>query len=292
MGTIIKTVAIAKPFIRKRILPLTVLSVKRCLKESGVDSPQIGMLVNASLYSENHLGEPALASLIQKKIQFTGFSKKSSEINREKLFSFDLHCSGNGLHHAFQLIDSFLQTGEIEYGLVVAGDVKPVSGITENFNYSPGAATALLSKTKENKGFNCFRSDTFPEFLTDIESSIDWNSGKLRFSIKQKEEYLNNCVRCALISINSFFEEKNMGWKDIDLVLTSQNPVGFTGLLIKEAGINDKIIEVPAKDNFYTAGLLFSINEVFYSQRFLEAKNILFVSVGAGITISLSLYKN
>jgi 3-oxoacyl-[acyl-carrier-protein] synthase-3 len=292
MGTIIKSVGVAEPFFRKKILPLTVQSVKRCLKNSGIDAQQIGMLVNTSVYSENHLGEPALASLIQKKIQFNPFLKKFPGIYPEKMFSFDLHSGGGGAIAAFQLIDGFLQAGEIQNGLVVAGDVKPVSGLTENFNYLPGAAAALLSKVEENRGFEYFRSDTFPEFINNLESSINWDSGKFRFTIYQKKEFLNNCVSCAIISINRFFIEKKIGWESIDLVITSQNPDGFAGLFQKEAGIKNMVVEVAGINNFYSAGLLFSIYEVFKSQQFSKAKNILFVSVGAGITVSLSLYKN
>jgi 3-oxoacyl-[acyl-carrier-protein] synthase-3 len=292
MGTIIKSVGVAKPFFRKRILPLAVMSVKQCLRIAGIDSRKIGLLVNTSLYSENHLGEPALASLIQKKIQMTRFPKNPDLFDSEKMFSFDLKCGGNGLNHAFQLIDSFLQTGEIEYGLVVAGDVRPVSGTTENFNYSQGAAAVLLSKTEENRGFDYFRSDTFPEFLTDLESSIDWSSGKFKFAIQQKKVYLKNCISCALIAVNRFFKEKDTSWDEIDLVITSQNPVGFAEMLKKEAGLKSKIFELPESNNFHSAGLLFSISKVFNSQRFQEAKNILFITVGAGINVTISLYKN
>jgi len=291
MGTIIKSVGVAKPFFRKKILPLTVQSVKRCLKNSGIDAQHIGMLVNTSVYSENHLGEPALASLIQKKIHFNPIREKLLKDNSGKMFSFDLHSGGGGAIAAFQLIDGFLQAGEIQNGLVVAGDVKPTSGSTENFNYSPGAAAVLLSKSDEKIGFDCFRSDTYPEFINDLESSINWDSGKFKFAVQQKKEFMNHCVSCAITSINQFFKEKNLNWEQVDLVITSQNPAGFTSLFKKEAGIKNKVVEVNGKSNFYSAGLLFSLNKVFNNQRFTRAKNILFVTVGAGITVSLSLYK-
>ena len=292
MGTIIKSVGVAKPFFRKRILSITVQSVKQCLKNSGIGVQQIGMLVNTSVYSENHMGEPALASLIQRKIQHNSICKKSLNGNAGKMFSFDLHNGGGGTIAAFQLIDGFLQTGEIQNGLVVAGDVKPVSGRTENFNYSPGAASVLLSKVTENKGFDCFRCDTYPEFKNDLKSSINWDTGKFRFAIQQKKEFLNHCVTCAINSVNQFFEEKNLNWEKIDLVITSQNPEGFISQFKMQTGIKNKMAEINENDNFYSTGLLFSLYKVFNSQRFLEAKNILFITVGAGITVSVSLYKN
>jgi 3-oxoacyl-[acyl-carrier-protein] synthase-3 len=292
MGTIIKSVGVARPFFRKRILSLTVQSVKHCLKHSEIDAQQIGILVNTSVYSENHLGEPALASLIQKKIHFNPICKKLLKGNSGKMFSFDLHNGGGGTIAAFQLIDGFLQTGEIQNGLIVAGDVKPVSGKTENFNYSPGAAAVLLSKVNEKRGFDCFKCDTYPGFINDLKSSINWDSGKFRFAVCQNNEFLNNCVSCAVTSIHRFFEEKNLNWEKIDLVITSQNPEGFISQFEKQTGIKNKVVEVNGNSNIYSAGLLFSLNKVFNTQRFLEAKNILFITVGAGITVSISLYKN
>jgi 3-oxoacyl-[acyl-carrier-protein] synthase III len=292
MGTIIKSVAAIKPLFRKKILTMTVQSVKQCLKNSGIDVEHIGMLVNTSIYSENHLGEPALASLIQKKIQFYPFRKKLLKNCSDKMFSFDLHSGGGGIIAAIQLLDGFLQTGEIQNGLVVAGDVKPTSGSVANFKYLPGAATIMLSSEPGNKGFESFRTYTFPDFISDLESSINWDSGKFKFSVQQKKVFLNNCVSCAMTSIHQFFEEKQLAWEQVDLVMTSHCPTGFNGLLKKETGIKNKMVEISGNKNFYSAGLLFSLNKVFYTRQFSTAKNILFVTVGAGITVSLSLYKN
>ena len=292
MGTIIKSVAVAKPFYRKRIVPLIVRSAKRCLRNSGIGAEHVGMLVNTAVYTENHLREPALASLIQNRIQFSRFLFPSYKTNLGTMFSFDLHNGGGGVIAAIQLIDGFLQTGEIQNGLVVAGDVKPFSGAANNFNYSPGAASMLLSNEGRNRGFECFRTDTYPEFINDLESSTNWYSGKFRFGIQQKKEFLSDCVTCAKTSILRFFEEKKLGWEQIDLVITSQNPSAFTGLFKNEPGIKNKIIENNGYGKFYSAGLLFSLNKVFNSERFLKAQNILFVTVGAGITVSLALYRN
>jgi 3-oxoacyl-[acyl-carrier-protein] synthase III len=292
MGTIIKSVAVAKPIFRNKILPLAVNSVKCCLKKSGIDIEHVGMLVNTSIYSENHLREPALAALIQKKIQSNPFRKKFLSKNLEKMFSFDLHGGGGAVIAAFQLIDGFIQTDEIQNGLVVGGDVKPVYGYTENFNYSSGAAAVLLSKIDGNKGFVHFRTDTYPEFINDIRSSTNWDSGKFRFGIHQSKDFLNNCVSCALISIREFFKEKEISWEQVDLVITSQIPIGFTNLLKQQVGLSNKVVDFNGNSGFYSAGLLFSLNGVFRDTKFASAKNVLFLTVGAGITVSLSLYKN
>jgi 3-oxoacyl-[acyl-carrier-protein] synthase III len=292
MGTIIKSVAVAKPFFRNKILPLAVISVKCCLKKSGIDIEHVGMLINTSIYTENYLREPALASLIQKKIQSNPLRKKFRSGNSNKIFSFDLHRGGSGIIAAFQLIDGFIQTGEIQNAIVVGGDVKPVSGYTENFNYSSGAAAVLLSKIDGNKGFVHFRTDTYPEYIHDLESSTNWDSGKFKFGIHQGKDFLNNCVSCALVSISKFFKEKEISWEQIDLVITSQIPTGFTELLKRQVGLNNKVVDISGNRGFYSAGLLFSLNRVFRNPKFTSSKNVLFLTVGAGITVSLTLYKN
>jgi 3-oxoacyl-[acyl-carrier-protein] synthase III len=75
-------------------------------------------------------------------------------------------------------------------------------------------------------------------------------------------------------------------------VITSQNPAGFISQFKKETGIKNKVAEVNENSNFYSAGLFFSLNKVFKNHRFTKAKNILFVTVGAGISVSIALYRN
>ncbi len=292
MGTIIKSVTINHSATKNGIVKLVSETASRCLSKAGLEIEDIGMLINTGVYSENHLIEPALATLVHKKLlrgksNSTTFCKK-----RSQMLSFDLHNGGGGIINAIQVIDGFIRSEEIENGLIVCGDVKPQSGIVEHYNYSTGAAAVLLSNDKNKPGFARFKCQTFLEFKDDFRSTTSWEDGKLKFSHMQSSDYLENILHCALTVLHDFFEKENLAWHDIDLVCTSQSPGGFARGLQKKLNIKGKIVELQEADEIYSSGLLYSLHQAFDKDEFKSARNVLLLTAGAGITISLAYYKN
>jgi 3-oxoacyl-[acyl-carrier-protein] synthase-3 len=70
MGTIIDRLEIAQGGWRSRhsALHLAVSAAKSCLHEARRDADDVDLLVNAGIYRDRNLGEPALAALIQEDI--------------------------------------------------------------------------------------------------------------------------------------------------------------------------------------------------------------------------------
>ena len=70
MGTIIDRLEIARGGWRSRhsALHLAVAAAKSCLHEARRDADALDLLVNAGIYRDSNLGEPALAALIQEDI--------------------------------------------------------------------------------------------------------------------------------------------------------------------------------------------------------------------------------
>ena len=291
MGTIIKSVATQDSAKLKEVIPLISQAAKSCIDKSGLSIGNIGMLVNIGLYSENHLTEPAKAALIQNSL-----NKKYVPLGEEwqetgNLFSFDLHSGGGGIINAFEVMDSFIQSNEIENGLIVSGDIKPETGVTENYNYKTGAAAVLISNSNKKRGFVKFKTKTYTEFISNFKSATNWDTGKLMFTIKQYKHYLSNCVECTVNTIDEFLHEEKLTMGDIDLILTSQSPKGFSNNLQNNLNEN-KIIHLNNNREIFSSGLLYSLNQTFYNNEFDKAKNLLFITVGAGITVSLAYYKN
>ncbi|MBE0663904.1 MAG: hypothetical protein IH597_15715 [Bacteroidales bacterium] len=252
----------------------------------------VGMLINTTVYTENHLAEPALSALILNKLQILKVKKNNKYRNSGKIFSFDLHGGSTGVMSAMQIIDGFIQSGQIENGLIIAGDTKPRAGHTLNYNYEDNAGAILLSNDPRIKGFEKFKTYTYPEFESSVISSITWGSGKFRFVISQSENYLKDCLKCVEISLQQFFMKTNSGWDQVDLIVTSQSPPGFSSLLMKKFDLEGKILPINGKSEIFTAGVVFSLKKVFTNGKFKAATNILFVTVSSGITVSLSLYLN
>ncbi|HPF03351.1 MAG TPA: hypothetical protein P5180_14845 [Bacteroidales bacterium] len=291
MGTVIKSVSFAKSGLSRGMLNLSKRSAGVCLKRAGLDISKIGLLINTSLYTENHLSEPALAAMILNKLQAGTTPDKIISTGKGRVFSFDLHNGGGGIINAIQIIDGFIQSEEIENGLIVSGDSKPADSIEGNYIYPDGTGSILLSHDDGIAGFTAFFSATFPEFSDDFRSIIEWGTGKFKFEISRSRDYLRNCVECAYSSVNKFLRNENLSYEDIDLVFTSRSPAELARDLQKNSALGDKIV-INGNDEFYSSGFISSLTKLFYNSKFKAAKYILFVSVGAGITVSLALYKN
>jgi len=292
MGTIIKSVGTARHVHHNGILALTSSATKQCLRNGGTSARDIGMLLYAGLYNENHQGEPALASLIQYRIQKDYIRRRLFRKEPENIFSFDIHNGGGGILDAFHIADGFIASGDLEYSLIVAGDTKPVSGPSHNYNFPSSAGAVLLTNGTEEKGFRRFKSKTYPEYRNDFNSSTNWDTGNFRFIIEEKVCYLDNCLRCAIDATNIFLEEEKLNPDDIDLLITSQSPLGFREKFITNTGFKDHLTTKESDCEIYSAGIIFSMNNVFQNGKFNVSKNILFLTVGSGITVSLSLYRN
>jgi 3-oxoacyl-[acyl-carrier-protein] synthase III len=292
MGTIINSLAIESSKGGDEIVQLISNTAKSCLCCAGLGINSIGMLISTGVYSENHLKEPALATLVHKQLlEKNGLSKTFSEKLGE-LLSFDIHNGGGGIINAIQVIDGFMQSDEIENGLIVSGDVKPITGITNNYNLETSTAAILLSKNRDKKGFVKFKTESFSEFKNDFFSSTNWDNGSLVLINKQSHDYLKKTVNCVVKVIRRFFEEEHLSWNEIDFVCTSQSPKGFSFELKNRLNLKEKIIQLNEEGEIYSSGLLFAVNQIFSSKEFSQAKNLLFVTVGAGITVSLAYYKN
>jgi 3-oxoacyl-[acyl-carrier-protein] synthase-3 len=292
MGTIIKSVGISGALIKKGLLALASSATKQCLRNEEILVRDIGMILYAGVYNENHQGEPSTASLIQNRILEDNFVKSLFIREHERILSFDIHNGGGGILDAIRVADSFISSGELKYGLIIAGDSKPVTGPSINYTYSSAAGAILLTNGSDDKGFRRFNSRTYPEFINDIYSTTNWDTGNFRFKIDQKESYLEDCLKCAEDTTQVFLEQEKINPEEIDLLITSQSPSGFRKEFIRRTGFNDNITVRESKNEIYSAGLIYSLNNVFRNGCFKESKNILFLTVGSGITVSISLYRN
>lgn len=297
MGTEIKMVNFQRPRFKLRsgkVIKLSTKASKQCLQKTGMKASEIGSVLFTGIYREQHLVEPAIASLIQKQIA------ANSTINgKNGTFSFDLNNGGCGLVSGLQLIDGFIQSGKINHGLVVTGDTEPYSKLSKNFHFSTSAASILLSFSENGCGFTNFKTKTFPQFKHAFESSITWSSWKREKTkrnillISEKENYLDLCLKCAVQTLEEFLIEKKINLAEIELILPSQSPKGFTTKLKKELSLSQKIIEVDTtKKELHTAGPAAALEKAWKDGSFTQAKNILFLTVGSGITTALALYKN
>lgn len=293
MGSKIDAVGLSTPgFFRRGSIDMEIRAAKDCLKSAQLDPNMLGVLVNTGIYRDRHIGEPAIATFIQRAIGanevFTG---------DRSTFSFDLTNGGCGMLTGVMVVDGFLQSGTIDHGMVVTADTDPVPGESQGYNYTPAAAAVLLSRGEDGVGFLHFKTETEARFIDDLRGRLEWMQHKRKMKnvlvMSQAEGFSGACAQFALGNLDAFLKETSLKMKDIDLIIPSQSPPGFLGELKKKKGMEERLIDLTDKlANVHTAGIGFALERAMSSGRFAAAKNCLFLTVGAGITVSLALYRN
>ena len=162
MGTRIEAVATAHagrgPF-RQGALKLADAAARACLARAHLEAGDIDLLINAGLYREDNLTEPALAALIQEDIGANpGHPPREGA---HGTFSFDVANGGCGVLTALELLDGFVRSGTIQTGLVVASDSEPDD--SESFPFPAVGGAVLVRPTRGGEGFVDFAFETFDE---------------------------------------------------------------------------------------------------------------------------------
>lgn len=291
------------PFTSAGSIGLAVRAAKRCLREAGIDPGKLELLIYTGIYPDDYLGEPAIAAIIQKKIGANPQLLNNNKINREMAgttFSFDLNNGGCGLVNGIQIVDGFIRSGKIRCGMVITGDSEPVRGLSDSFHFTPAGAAIILSESSKVEGFIHFETDTYPRHKNAFTSHLTMDSkrgGKKMHNllfVNQDKSYLDSCICCTVSSLNRFLRDAGLDLQEVDLIITSQSPEGFAPGLKERLNLGERIVTLNEKPGaeLHTVGLAFALRKVWEDNRFKQARNILFLTVGSGITTALSLYRN
>ena len=67
MGSTIRNVTMSEGGSRGGYISAGSIALDKCLTEAGIDLGQVGMLINTGVYTDNHIQEPAYATMLQGK---------------------------------------------------------------------------------------------------------------------------------------------------------------------------------------------------------------------------------
>jgi 3-oxoacyl-[acyl-carrier-protein] synthase-3 len=297
MGARIESVAVVSSharLIQKGGLRLADDAARSCLEHAGRSPADVDLLINAGIYHDENLGEPALAALIQEDI---GANPVQAADRAHGTFSFDVVNSGAGVITAFHLLDGFLSSS-IDLGLVVASDADPGSAVEPEFPFPSVGGAALLARAEPDRGFQAFRFETFPEFQQLFSARIHWEERRLRrghnvLEIQQDPGYRARTVECATEATRRFLDSLDVRARSLDLLVPSQFPVGFADELARRLELRTDRVAHVGEDftGAHTAGPLAALSTAERDGRFGAAQLVLFVAAGSGISVGLALYR-
>ena len=276
-------------------------AARACLGHSGRDASDIDMLINAGVYREDNIGEPALAALIQEDI---GANLGQPPIGGHGTFSFDLMNGTCGVLSAIRVEAGFLRSGVIRVGAIVTSDVDPDLAGPAAAPFRPVGGAMLLDWDDSLAGFTDFGAETFPEYEDLFVSGLNWQerhgpraprrgAGHSQMMIDERPGYHARLVDCAAEAARRFLRRLEMGMDEVDLLVPAPSSPGFVDALRLRLGVpGDRVAYVTEDlEDAYTTGHIAALQAAIKSGRLGEARNTLMLAAGAGITVVLAMYR-
>jgi 3-oxoacyl-[acyl-carrier-protein] synthase-3 len=298
MGTIIEASAIASldgGWSPTGALNLVDAAAGSCLERANRTADDVDLLINAGVYNDNSISEPAIASLIQEDIAANPVQQPGAG---RGTFSFDVRNGACGLLTGIHLVDGMLASGTVELGMVVACDIDPEPGVSEGFGCPAVGGAVLLSADDSRAGFTAFQFATFPEFGELFQSYLDWEEdtrrgladhGRNILHVEIAESYADRALECAESTARELAAANALDLREVDLLVATASVPGFANELAKRLGVSGERVASPPDGlaGAHTAAPAVALE----SAQLAAARTALFLSAGAGITVVAALYR-
>src|SRR5947209_9322972 len=279
MGTVIDRVGLACPRWRDRhsALHLAVTAASDCLRRAGCDADELDLIVNAGIYRDRNLGEPALAALIQQDI---GANPEDPHAGAHGTFSFDVANGACGMLTALQIVDGFLRTRSVRHALVVASDADPGHGMSERFPFSAAGAALLCRWTDDDyglSGVSWTNADGDSDETCSATVGFADSRNVLRFdhSATMDEHFAAAAAEAARACVDA----RSARLADVDLIVAAPARPGYRTALAGLLGVPPEKISVARDQHIHTAALAAALERG--AADLPAGAQVLFVAAGA-----------
>ncbi|HET9078238.1 MAG TPA: 3-oxoacyl-[acyl-carrier-protein] synthase III C-terminal domain-containing protein [Acidimicrobiales bacterium] len=260
---------------------------RAALQECGGGAPEVDLLVNAGLYHDRNMGEPALAPLIQEDI---GANPSDPYPGGAGTFSFDVANGSAGVLSALQVVDGFVRAGTVATALIVASDADPGHGLAPGFPFSP-AGGALVCRRRDGPGGVgrarwCNRPDGGDSFRT----TVGMRSGRNVLVVDRVPGYADRLTDASSVAVAAVMEDEELAAGDVDVVLVSPGlPELVTGLAARTGIAADRF--VAAAEGLHTVAPIAVFDAARRRNRIAPGTTVLLVAGGAGVTAGAVVYR-
>jgi 3-oxoacyl-[acyl-carrier-protein] synthase-3 len=285
---------------------LAIHAAREALEAAGRGADEIEILVNAGVYRDENIIEPAMGPFIQRGI---GANTRFPPLNGTRTFSFDLANGACGPLTAIRVIDGFMRSGAVRSGMVVASDADPDPARSENYPFAATGGAILLRARGDGEGFAWFDARTWSEHFALYDArllgagSANGNGNgaaphppsarEQRLRVVQRDEFIACAAECAGRTVEDAARAGKLDPARIDLVIAAPFVPAFSAALaarLRRAGVA-AAVPAAATGGAHTASTAFALAMARRDGSWAGARQVLFVAAGAGITVSLALYE-
>jgi 3-oxoacyl-[acyl-carrier-protein] synthase-3 len=242
VGTVIEAVDVARGRRGRRASArhLADAAAAGAVARAALSPSQIDLLLNAGLYHDRILGEPALAALIQEDI---GANPEDPHADGHGTFSFDIANGACGMLTGLQIADGFLRSGAARHALVVASDADPGRRLAPGFPFAPVGAAIVCGWEPAADGLIGFRFSTPPPGPDDVgregglRARVGYRGKRNRLDIVEDPGVTPAAADLAADVAAKLLADAGLASRDVDVLAASPVDGEFAGLLAEHLGV-------------------------------------------------------
>jgi len=288
MGTIIDGLHVTRGTWRSRrsALQLAVAAAKGCLAQAETAPSDLDLLINAGIYRDRNLGEPALAAIIQDDI---GANPEDPHCDAHGTFSFDIANGACGILTALQIADGFLRSQTISRAMVVASDADPGRGASERFPFSPAGGALLCKWSNQDDGLGPVHWVNKPDDGDAFRASIDFDTFRNVLRFHESTAIAAELAAASAQAVRRCLDKAALELPDIPAIIAAPPDHRYRAELAAKLGVAVERIVVAADEHMHTASLLAALTREI--EAIPAGAPVLLVAAGAGIVAGAALYR-
>jgi 3-oxoacyl-[acyl-carrier-protein] synthase-3 len=272
---------------RHHALRLATQATTEALAKAGVQPAEVDLLINAGIYRDGNLGEPALAPLIQ---QDAGVNPEDPHGHAHGTFSFDVANGACGVLTALQVADGFLAAGTAKLALIVTSDARPGRRLAPRFPFAPAGGALVGRWADKGRGLGSFHWLTEPDEGASFRATVGLQHGRNTLIIDEDETFAERAGAVAAKVAHEALADTATRPDDVGLVVASPARPGFVAALASNLGIPADRIVTAGKD-LHTVGFVAALDAAVGAGRLEPDEPVIFVCAGAGVTAGAVTYR-
>ncbi len=292
MGTTIEGVSFVHPHVlhRRSALALAEAASRHCLHAASRTPDEVQLLINAGLYRDHDLAEPALAALIQEDV---GMNEEDPHPDGHGTFSFDLANGACGVLTAFGIADGFIRAGTIEQAMVVTSDADPAHGLTDGFPFEPAGGAVLLGPGDDGEGLGTPRFVTMPDEGASWQARVhsDGEGHANRLQLEHDGTFAEKAAIAAAKAVAAALDADGMRVDEVDVAIVAPSDDAFVADLVERTGIPRAKLALAPVPTLHTVALVAALDAARAQGRLQPGQVALLVCAGAGVTAGACTYR-
>jgi 3-oxoacyl-(acyl-carrier-protein) synthase III len=268
-------------------------AAQMAIRDAGISSPDIGLLLYAGVYRNEFLSEPALAAMVAGDLRLNA---NKGEWEHNRTFAFDVLNGSLGFLDACSVATEMLRTGKAAHALVCAAEIEnnAVHQLGLSLLDLEETASALVLSPDEASGFSHFFFRQYPAHLGQYRVDSQWLENGTTVLEIQRNIYMETFyVEHIVEMLRDFEAETGLRAQDFDFVIPPQISSGFVRQFAQKTRVHlDKVIDVTeGKRDLYTSSVGYAFEELFVRHMPRAGQKVLVIGVGAGIQVGCAVYE-